>query len=375
MGDKGSRGHFGQQVATGLSYGRPDKIGHVERAVKSALKKIKAQHANGVLLFLTSDYAHNPNPALRAAARVASCTQITGATGIGILTEEEWVIDSSGAAAMVFTDQVRLGLSQHAEHDQLRLTLCTPPAVSAHWLDEPIKRFGAITSDEFGHGPFAVWTAGALAKNGFVEATVEGVSGAVSVARGIQVLTAPMQVDETRGFDVHRVASYPALHVLINALPESVRKQKHVPLHLLMCGVTFGEPETAIEEGRFRLDHIISANADDRSITLSHELQPGERLFWAMRDRLTAERTMLDAAHRCRRQLGAHPDFALMFPCLSRGPLFFGGTDKDVVTVRNEFPDMPIIGFYGNGELAPISEYCHLHQYSTVLTGFRYGQS
>lgn len=370
-----THGHCTQQVATGLSYGRPDKIGHVERAVKSALDKIKAQHANGVLLFLTSDYAHSPNSALRAAARVASCTQITGATGVGLLTEEEWVIDSSGAAAMVFTNQVRLGLSQQAEADQLRLTFCTPQAMSARWLDEPVKRFGAITSDEFGHGPFAVWTSGTVAKDGFIEATLQGVRGAVSVARGIQVLTAPMQVGETRGFDVHRIGSYPALHVLINALPESVRKQKNVPLHLLMCGVTFGEPETAIEEGRFRLDHIISANSEDRSITLSHELQPGERLFWAMRDRLTAERTMLDAAHDCRRRLGTSPDFALMFPCLSRGPLFFGGTDKDVVTVRDEFPDTPIIGFYGNGELAPIGEYCHLHQYSTVLAGFSCQQS
>lgn len=375
MSAEATRGHIKQQVATGLSYGRPDRIGHVERAVKIALKKTEAQHANAVLLFLTSDYAHNPNPALRAAARAASCTQITGTTGVGILTEEDWVIDSSGAAAMVFTDRARMGLSQQAEDDQLRLTFCTPQAVSARWLDESVKRFGAITSDEFGHGPFAVWTSGALAKDGFVEATLEGVSGAVSVARGIQVLTAPMQVDETRGFDVHRVGSYPALHVLINALPESIRKQKHVPLHLLMCGVTFGEPETAIKEGRFRLDHILSANSEDRSITLSHELQPGERLFWAMRDRLTAERTMLDAARDCRRQLGGAPDFAMMFPCLSRGPLFFDGTDKDVVTVRNEFPHTPIIGFYGNGELAPINEFCHLHQYSTVLAGFSCQQS
>ena len=362
-------------VTTGLSYGRPDKIGHVERAVKKALVKANVEQANSVLLFLTSDYAQNPTPALRAAARTASCTQITGATGIGILNEEEWVIDSSGAVAMVFTGQVQLGLTQQADNDQLRLTFCTPEAVSARWLDEPVKRFGAVTSDEFGHGPFVVWTSGAPAKEGFIETTLEGVTSAVAVARGIQVLTAPMQVDETRGYDVHRVGSYPALHVLINSLPESMRKQKHVPLHMLMCGVTFGEPETAIAEGRFRLDHIVSANPEERSITLSHELQPGERLFWAMRDRLTAERTMLDAVRDCRRQLGGVPDFAIMCPCLSRGPVFFGGSDKDVMVVRDEFPDTPIIGFYGNGEIAPLNEYSHLHQYSTVLAGFRYRQT
>ena len=50
-------------VTTGLSYGRPDRVGHVERAVKNALKKANVEQANSVLLFLTSDYAQNPTPA------------------------------------------------------------------------------------------------------------------------------------------------------------------------------------------------------------------------------------------------------------------------------------------------------------------------
>ncbi len=358
-------------VATGLSHGRPDKLGHVSRAVHRALDKAEATRANAVLLFLTGDYAHDPLPAVRAAARAASCTQVTGATGMGLLTEEEWVIDSSGAAAMVFTEQVHLGLSQQSDPNQLRLCLCTPNAVSASWLDEPVRRFGAITSDEFGHGPFAIWQSGALVKDGFMEVAINGVSSEVAAARGIQVLTAPMEVDEATGYDIRRIASYPALHVLINALPDEVRKREQLPLHMVMCGVTFGEPETAIDEGRFRLDHIVSANPEDRSITLSHPLRPGERLFWAIRDRLTAERTMRDAALSCRRSLGGVPDFAIMFPCLSRGPLFFGGTDKDLSMTREIFPGTPLIGFYGNGEIAPIGEYSHLHQYSTVLAAFR----
>lgn len=358
-------------VATGLSHGRPDHAGHVERAVHKALAKTGAMRANSVLLFLTSDYALDPKPAMRAAARAASCTQVTGATGIGLLTEEEWVIDGSGAAALVLTGQVQLGLAQQADPSQLRLCLSTPHAVSASWLDEPIKRFGAIASDELGDGPFAVWTSGSLVQDGFIEVIVRGACPEVAVARGVRVLTAPLQVDVVKGYDVYRIANYPALHVLINALPKAIQKQQQLPLHMVMCGVTFGEPDSAIDEGRFRLDHILAANPEDRSITLSHPLRPGERLFWAMRDRLTAERTMQDAARTCLQNLGGAADFIIMFPCLSRGPQFFGGTDKDITMVREIFPDTPIIGFYGNGEIAPLGEYSHLHQYSTVLAAFR----
>ena len=73
-------------VATGISHGRPDKSGHVERAVRRALEKAGSSRANAVILFLTADYAHDPLPAIRTAARIASCTQVSGATGTGLLT-------------------------------------------------------------------------------------------------------------------------------------------------------------------------------------------------------------------------------------------------------------------------------------------------
>ena len=187
------------QVATGISYGRRDQTGHVERAVRSALEKVGATRANGLLLFLTSDYAHEPLPAIRSAARIASCTQVSGATGLGLLTEEQWVIDSSGAAAMAFTGHIGLESIQHAAPGRARLCLCTPQSVSADWLGEPIPRFGAISSDEYGHGPFAIWHSGALAKDGFMESTVRGASASIGVARGVQVLTAPMKVVKSVG--------------------------------------------------------------------------------------------------------------------------------------------------------------------------------
>ena len=290
---------------------------------------------------------------------------------MGLLTEEEWVSDGSGAAAMVFTGHVKLRLNQQADPGQLRLCLCTPQAASPDWLGEPVRRFGAITSDEFGHGPFAIWRSGTLVKDGLMDVVISGASATIAVARGVQALTSPLKIDEVSGHDIRRIAGYPALHVLISALPDEIRKRQQFPLHMIMCGVTFGEPETAIDDGRFRLDHIVTANTEDKSITLSQPLQPGQRLFWAMRDSVAAERMMRDAVKSCRNDLGGTPDFAIMFPCLSRGPLFFGGTDKDVTLTRDAFPGTPMIGFYGNGEIAPIGEYSHLHQYSTVLAAFR----
>jgi len=357
-------------VATGISYGTPDAE-HAEIAVTRALQKAGLSQANSVLLFLSSDHAVDPSPALRAAARVAACTQVVGCTASGLITDEDWVLDSCAAVAMVFGGETALLPELRSTSHDLRLSFCTPEAVSTDWLDQPVMRIGAVSSDIFGHGPFEVWQGGRVASGGQVHVRMQGIDGAVAVGQGVRALTAPLEVAEARGHKIRRLGRYPALNVLINALPPAVRRMERIPLHMVMCGVTFGEPTSAIRDGRFRLDHVVSADTKDHSITLTQALQPGERLFWAIRDKLAAERDMSAAITRARDALASEPDFALIFPCVSRGPSFYGGRDRDVESLRSRYPGLPFIGFYGNGELAPLAHSSYLYQQTTVIGLFR----
>lgn len=357
-------------VATGLSYGHSPTESHGIDAVNSALEKLNGQRANSVLLFLTHEYASNPKPTLRAVARATNCTQIFGGTGCGLLTDEEWVIDGVGAAAMVFAGDLRLQpMSKPMPKEkakELAITFTTPEGLSSDWLDNPIHRIGSITSDAVGHGPFAVWKSGQVATQGVVSAWISGAQHAVVASQGFRALCVPQVVAEVNGHDILKVGDSSALNTLINALPFSIGKEDRVPIHLLMYGVTYGDPKTAIEEGRYQLNHILTANVNDNSITLSDQLAPGERLFWAMRDKLAAERDMQTSLETAHTLLAADPDFALLFPCLSRGPSFYGNKDRDIELLKTRFKDIPLAGFYGNGQIAPLEQGSHLYHYSTV---------
>lgn len=104
-------------VATGLSRGGAATPAHAAHAVKIAL-----EHAN-----------------------------LSRATGSGILTEDEWLLDSPGAAAMVFGGA--LGLRRAHEGASLPvLSLATPVGFASEWLDDDAIRFGAVAADLFGHG-------------------------------------------------------------------------------------------------------------------------------------------------------------------------------------------------------------------------------
>jgi len=360
-------------AATGLSHGHRALAEHAEKAVKRALAKAGLERANAVLLFLTPEYAANTEPALRAAARAGGCLQVVGCTGAGILTEEEWVLDSPGAAAMVFGGNMHLKISPQGKlsDDDIVLSLCTPAGLTADWLDVPTRRIGAVSGDLFGHGPFKVWSGARVADSEQVDAIMSGMDGVINASQGVRALTSPIEVAEVQDYDIKRLGNYPALSVLVQSLPPSVRDMERVPLHLIMGGVTFGDPDTAIREGRYRLNHIVAANLRDQSITLSQRPSRGERLFWAMRDTLAAERDMRNCISRTAQALGGQPDLALLFPCMGRGPNFFGNRDRDLDALRSGFPRLPIAGMYGNGELGPLDGLNHLYQYSVVLGLFR----
>jgi len=356
-------------VATGLSHGHRARPEHAAAAVRLAMRRAGVNRASAVLLFLTPEYAADPMPALRAAVRESHCLQVLGATGAGILTEQEWVLDSPGAAAMVFSEPLRLRppAGGTLADDTTVLSLCTPAGMSASWLDVAARRVGAVSGDAQGQGPFQVWSAGRVNEDGRAEAMIEGARAAIHVSQGVRALTSPIEVAEAQDVEVHSLGGYPALSVLVQSLPASVRAMERIPLHLILGGVTFGDPTTAIRDGRYRINPIVAANPRDQSIILAQPLSRGERLFWAMRDTLAAERDMRVTVERAHEELGAGPDFALLFPCLGRGPQFYGNRDRDLELLRTRFPGLPVVGMYGNGELGPLDGINHLYQYSTVL--------
>ena len=85
-------------VATGLAIGSQPKPELAQRAVSEAMQTAGLEVANSVLLFLTSEFARDPMPALKAAGKTASCVQVVGCSAAGIFTEQDWVLDAPAAA-------------------------------------------------------------------------------------------------------------------------------------------------------------------------------------------------------------------------------------------------------------------------------------
>lgn len=353
------------KVATGLAKGIVATPDLAAEAVRVAMDRAGLAIAQGVLLFLSSDFASNPQASITAASRTANCLQVAGCASVGLFTEEEWLLDVPAAAAMVFGDGI--GLHPARVGDDWRLAMAAPNAVDTGWLDLPGRRFGAVSGDASGQGPYTVWSGSRLAPGRRCEIAFEGGHFRVDTSRGIQPLSEPRPVDRAIGHDIQILGGQPALECLARVLPLDADDSRQFPLHLVMAGVTYGEPEHAIVEGRYHLLPILSTNTADHSVTVSMRIKPHERLFWAIRQPLAAERDMRLMLDRRIFDIPRDPSFGLCFPCMGRGPYFYGGVDRDLEAITRRFPRMPLIGFYGNGEFSHIDGANRLLQYATVL--------
>ena len=182
------------------------------------------------------------------------------------------------------------------------------------------------------------------------------------------MIVPPQQIEQVSQYDILRVDHVEALSSLQKAWKSYSKSDDPAPLHLMMA--TYADDAASIINGQYQLTTIISHDDDNGSITLAQPLKAGQYLSWGLRDKETAAADFMLTTHDLAKTLGTQPDFGLLFSCLGRGPYFYGGIERDLKVLKQTFPDMPLLGFYGNGEIATIQGSNQLLPSSAVLSLF-----
>lgn len=313
------------KAASGLATGSRPVAELAQEAVCNALAVAGVDRADNVLLFLSRDYARNPQPAVLAAARAAGCLSVCGSTASGLLTERGWQLDQSAAAAMILSAP-----DCPAPPDELLLSFSSHGLLPFGWqADTP--RAGFLDSAG------TTWSHGRSTEHGNAELRLPGVRASQIKSTGMRILGEAQSVEQCRGYELQRVGGHRAIDSLLRVLPPDLRE--HPPWHQIAALRHVEQPGIA----------ILAANADG-SLMLSEALASGEPLLWAIRQPLTAEQ-QIRAAFASHREGHAPPAFALMFSCIGRGPLFYGNDDRDLQSFREHFPNTPLLGAYGTGQI------------------------
>lgn len=340
-----------RRVATGARYGATAKDEYAREAVQDALSKMRPCTVGSVLLFLSSAYAHKPQNAIKEAAKAAGTPQVFGCCAMGLLTEEEWLLDVEGAVAMVFPQELGLQplrvLRPQGITPDLVFTLASPNAAEIAMESTDVPQFGSITNEEYGQGPYSVWQSGRIVEQEFSQtAFSQSLQSELLLAEGIERLSPIMQVNKVDGSKLLEVNQQTACDNI----------SSHVSIDSpfdLFCAVSETNNPESIEQGHYTLIHVLSVDTQTKEITLADEVKAGRQIFWARRNINSAQASIETELAKARARLDKEPEFGLMFPNVSRGPEFFGGIDMDLEAFKKCFPETPLIGFYGNTEIAP----------------------
>src|SRR5207249_4334782 len=103
----------------------------------------------------------------------------------------------------------------------------------------------------------------------------------------------------------------------------------------------------------------------------AERVRVGQTLQFQIRDAQASRedlREMLDEL--AERLHGRRPAFGCYFDCAGRGRGLFGVPDHDVTLVRERLGEFPLVGFFGNGEFAPVGRRNFFHNYTGALVIF-----
>ncbi len=139
----------------------------------------------------------------------------------------------------------------------------------------------------------------------------------------------------------------------------------------LFLGIVMDEAQQTYRAGDFLIRNLLGLDPRSGALAVGAALRPGMIVQLHLRDAAASAhelRTLL-AAHRA--HAPAPPDGVLLFSCLGRGVRLYGTPDHDTGLLRAALGEVPIGGFFCNGEIGPVRGQTFLHGYTSACGLFR----
>ncbi|MGO9545388.1 MAG: FIST C-terminal domain-containing protein [Rhodomicrobium sp.] len=105
------------------------------------------------------------------------------------------------------------------------------------------------------------------------------------------------------------------------------------------------------DTGDYLVRNLAGIDTESGVIAIGDRVQPGQKLFFARRDREAAAHD-LQAMARKALSRAAKVNGALYVSCCGRGPHLFSSAEEEIGLVQDALGDVPLAGFYANGEIA-----------------------
>ncbi|HET8579964.1 MAG TPA: FIST N-terminal domain-containing protein [Nitrospiraceae bacterium] len=169
---------------------------------------------------------------------------------------------------------------------------------------------------------------------------------------------------------IYELGGSPALEHLqatFESLSSDEQNLAHRALHL---GVLIDEHRNRFERGDFLVRNLIGADRSSGSVAIGDMVREGQTVQFHLRDAKSASEDLHSLLAAYRSSHKQPPLGALLFSCCGRGRGLFGRPHHDTTALREHVGDIPVAGFFAQGEIGPVGGSNFLHGYTASIALF-----
>jgi len=235
------------------------------------------------------------------------------------------------------------------------------------------KKVGGLASGAHAQGGNALYLGDKIHTRGVIGLALSGdIEVDTIVAQGCRPIGRPMKItrcENTLLQGLEGAVPMNVLQELHDSLSENDRKLMQTSLFLGIEMDPFNDNPT---QGDFLIRNLMGADRETGAISIGAMLREGQLVQFHLRDKSMSAEDLNMLLTRYRSEGKAeNVSGALLFSCLGRGQYLYGSANHDTDMFRNKLGEIPLGGFFCNGEIGPVGGTTFLHGYTSSFGIFR----
>lgn len=240
------------------------------------------------------------------------------------------------------------------------------------------QKVGGLASGANEPGKNALFLNDGVYREGMVGMAVSGnVVVDTVVAQGCRPIGKPLTVTNCQGNILLELDGEPAIKVLKRILEDLKPQDQELARNSLFLGVVMDEFKSEFHAGDFLIRNLVGIVPEAGALVVGELLRQERTVQFHLRDAATSSddlRLMLKS-YSDGNSGNVHPQGALLFSCLGRGKYLYGRKNHDSESFRENVGEIPLAGFFCNGEIGPVGGTTFLHGYTSSFGLFRAKES
>ena len=229
------------------------------------------------------------------------------------------------------------------------------------------SKVGGLASGAQAQGGNALYLDDKIYNNGLIGLALSGNIGMDTiVAQGCRPIGEPVKVSKCDGTLLTGMDGQPPLELLQSVYEGLDENDKSLVQTSLFLGIEMDPLKDNPQQGDFLIRNIMGVEREIGGIHVGTLLREGQLVQFHLRDKaMSAEDLKLMLTRYKANKNFKNTSGALLFSCLGRGQYLYGKPNHDSDMFHDHIGDIPLGGFFCNGEIGPVGKTTFLHGYTS----------